>query len=205
MDENVPFFEDALRKAERRLSSALGEECRVRIVLSMDDKLFETIEGIEHEKFRTELQYSLEELRERNNLKGFVLFTVACGDRPVAFLFGYNDTVDQSSFYLDTVATLIEGKGIGSILVTTALIYCYDVGYEKVELYTEEEDDKGRHLRQFYENLGFRQVSYDPKNGLSMLNDLNPFVLKKVYDKFLKTEESDLDPRVLEGFKLDSL
>ena len=38
-----------------------------------------------------------------------------------------------------------------------------------------------------------------------MLNDLNPFVLKKVYDKFLKTEESDLDPRVLEGFKLDSL
>jgi len=205
LDETVPFFEDALRKAERRLSSTLGEQCGVRITLSMDDELFEAIEGIEHDKFRTELQYSLEELRERNNLRGFVLFTVACGGRPVAFLFGYNDTVDQSSFYLDTVATVIEGKGIGSILVTLALIYCYDVGYGKVELYTEEEDEKGRHLKQFYENLGFRHVSYDPKNGLGMLNDLNPFVLKKVYEKFLKTEESDLDPRVPERFKLDSL
>jgi len=136
LDETVPFFEDALRKAERRLSSALGEQCGVRITLSMDDELFEAIEGIEHEKFRTELQYSLEELRERNHLRGFVLFTATCGGRPVAFLFGYNDTVDQSSFYLDTVATVIEGKGIGSILVTLALIYCYDVGYGKVELYT---------------------------------------------------------------------
>ena len=205
MDEVVPFFEDALRKAERRLSSAMGEECMVRITLKIDDELFESIEGIDHEKFRTELQYSLEELRERNNKRGFVLFKVDCGGCPVAFLFGYNDPVDQSSFYLDTVATVIEGKGIGSTLVALALIYCYDVGYGKVELYTEEEDDKGRRLKQFYENLGFRHVSYDPKNGIGMLNELNPFVLKKVYDKFLKTEESDLDPRVLEGFKLDSL
>ncbi|MCW4035739.1 MAG: GNAT family N-acetyltransferase [Candidatus Bathyarchaeota archaeon] len=205
MDEAVPFFEDALKDSERRLNSALGEQCEVRTALSMDDELFKVIEGIDHEKFRTELQYSLEELRDRNHLRGFVLFTVACVGRPVAFLFGYNDPADQSSFYLDTVATLIEGKGIGSILVTLALIYCYDVGYGKVELYTEEEDEKGRHLRQFYENLGFRYVSNDPKNGLGMSNDLNPFVLKKVYEKYLKTGDYDIDPRVLEGHKLDSL
>ncbi len=205
MDEDVPFFEDALRKAERRLSSALREECRVRITLKIDDELFESIEEIEHEKFRTELQYSLEELRERNNLKGFVLFTVVCGGRPIAYLFGYNEPTDKSCFYLDTIATHIEGKGIGSILVALVLIYCYDVGYGRVELCTEEEDEKGRRLKQFYENLGFRQISYDPKNGLGMLNDLNSFVLNKVYEKFLKTDERDLDPRVLEGFKLDSL
>lgn len=203
MEEIVPFFEDALRAAEKRLSSALGAQCKVRIALSMDDELFETVMEIDSEKFRPELQYSLEELRERDHKGGFVLFLVVCGGRPVAFLSGYDDPVDRSRFYLDTVATIIEGKGIGTILVTLALIYCFETGYGKVKLYTEEMDEKGRQLRKFYENLSFRYVSDDPRNGLGMSHDLDPHVLKATYNKYLKIDARDHGTYVLERFELD--
>lgn len=184
-EEIVPFFEDALRAAEERLSAALGGKCDVRIVLGIDKELFDTIQQIEREKFRPELRYSIEELEARRRESGLVLFFVIRDGRVVAFLYGYTESSDTSKFYLDTMATLIEGKGVGSILVSLMLLYCYDMGYGSVELYTEEEDEKGRRLADFYENLGFKKFSDDPSEGVGMRNSLEPKVLRDIYHKYL--------------------
>ena len=204
MDENAPLFEDALRDAERSLTSLLGGWCRVLLKPYMDDSLLDDIQDIDQESFRAELQYSLDDIRTRYHLSGFTLFTVECEDVVIAYLFGYHDSVDRSSFYLDTVATHVEGKGIGSILVLLNLLYCYDVGYKRVMLYTEEElDEKGRHMRDFYEDLGFRRVSFDPKTGLEMMNDLSPLTLRELYDRYLRHEDRDPDLRILGTFRMD--
>jgi len=57
-----------------------------------------------------------------------MLFLAVCGGHPVAFLFGYDGPSDGATFFLDTVATLVEGKGVGSTFVSLALLYCYEVG-----------------------------------------------------------------------------
>jgi GNAT superfamily N-acetyltransferase len=190
-DDLVPFLEHALRTAEAKISSSLGKRCRIEIVIDMDEALMEMVQSIDRQKFRPELQYSQDELYERGIKKGFILFLVRCEEEPVATFFGYADPVDGKGFFLDSVATLLEGKGVSSILVLLALIYCYEAGYGYVQLYTEEEDEKGRRLRQFYEHLGFNVTLGDPLNGLCMKHDLSPNILNSLYYKYLNVDEEN--------------
>ena len=178
MEDLEPILEDAIRSAEAKLGKTLGRECRVSIHTQMSYEFAQAVERIDHEKFRPELQYSVEELMERLGKVGFVLFMLTCEGKPIAFLYGYTHEVDVSKFFLDTVATQIEGKGIGSMLVTLALVYCHDVGYRSVELYTEEVDERGRHLVKFYEGMGFKVIDRDPERGVVMCTDLDPTNLR---------------------------
>ena len=139
----------------------------------MSDEFAQAVERIDHEKFRPELQYSVEELIERTGKTGFVLLMLTCDGESTAFFFGYTHEADVSKFFLDTVATHIEGKGIGSMLVNLALVYSHDVGYRSVELYTEEVDERGRHLVKFYEGMGFKVIDRDPERGVVMRSDLD--------------------------------
>ena len=190
-DDLVPFLNYALRTAETKISSSFGKRCRIEIVIDMDEALMEVVQSIDHQKFRPELQYSTDELHERGTKKGFVLFLVRLGGEPVAALFGYTDPADGQGFFLDSVATLLEGKGVSSILVLLALIYCYEAGYGYVQLYTEEQDEKGMRLRQFYEHLGFHVTLGDPLNGLCMKHDLSPNTLNSLYYKYLNMDEEN--------------
>ncbi|KON30958.1 hypothetical protein AC482_02380 [miscellaneous Crenarchaeota group-15 archaeon DG-45] len=192
-EEMVALFENALRAAEERLSGALGEQCRVRIALDIDEGLLEAIQQIEREMFRPELRYTAEELEARRREGGFVLFQVVRGGRVIAFLFGYTESTDTPIFFLDTVATLVEGKGLGSMLVSLALLYCYDTGYGSVELFTEEEDEKGRRLADFYGNFGFSVVYRDPAKGIRLRNLLDPEVLRDIYREYIEKTESPRD------------
>ncbi len=189
MTEEVPYFENALRAAQERLTRILGEECVVRIHVELDDGLINVVEGIDHEKFRQELWYDPEEIRRRSDERGFVLFLVVCGGRPVAFLYGYEDA-ERSGFFLDEVATLVEGRGVGTILVSLLLMYCYDVGYGSVRLYTEEDDERGRHLRRFYENIGFQRIGSTPEEGVEMRLKLEAAMLREVYTKYIEPESA---------------
>lgn len=191
MGEQVPFFEDALRASEEKLSAVLGEQCKIGVDVGADDRLVKAVTMIDHEKFRPELQYSVEELRDRIGKEGFVLFLVSLGGRPIAFLYGYSEDSEKSTFFMDTAATLVEGRGVGSTLVSLALLYSYDVGYASAVLFTEDEDEKGRRLRQFYEHLGFQVVSIDPRQGICMRHDLNPHTLLAIYQKYLRPNGAD--------------
>jgi GNAT superfamily N-acetyltransferase len=186
----TPLFEDALRGAEDRLSHALGEQCSIRVSVDITEEMSGTILSIEHGSFREELTYSLEELSVRSHMLGLMSLMVLCAGRPVAFLFGYSEAGDGTKFFLDTVATSVEGRGVGSILVMLALIHSREQGYESVKLYTERRDDRGRRLVDFYERLGFEEVSESPEEGVEMLHRLDPPALASIYDKFIGTPRS---------------
>ena len=191
VEDPVPFLEDALAAAKERLRGNLGRDCRISIHVQMSEELAGIVERIDHERFRPELQYTLEELRDRGGKRDFALFVLTCGGEPTAFLYGYADEQDATRFFIDSVATLIEGKGIGSILVTLALVYSYDAGYRGVGLYTEEVDERGRHLVKFYEDLGFHVVEEDPERGVVMSSELEPEKLSSACHRFIGIESED--------------
>ena len=188
MEDLVPFLEDAVKAAEGKLRENLGRECRITIHTQMSDELTQVVETIDHEKFRPELQYTIEELMARIGNGGFVMFMLTCDGEPTAFFYGYNDESDVSRFFLDSVATRVEGKGIGSIMVTLALVYSHDVGYRSVELYTEEEDERGRHLVKFYEDMGFEVTGRDPEKGVVMRSNLDASKLRYACLRYIGLE-----------------
>lgn len=181
----VPFFEDAMGDARQRLTKILGSHCEIRIHISVDPLLALTIEDIDHASFRSDLWFTADQIAEHAHQPGSVLFIAIVDERPVALLYGYNKASDRETFYLCSVASLIEGRGIDSIMVGLLLIYCFDVGYSSVRLYTEEVDDKGRHLREFYEHLGFICDYISLDEGMVMHHQLEPNKLEEIYSKYI--------------------
>ena len=186
----VPSFEDALKSAEVRLTKSLGQSCRLLIKRNLDEESIRDIQRIESEAFRHELRYDVEELVSRSREKDFLLFLLLCADQSTAFLHGYNDPTEESAFFLDTVATVLEGHGIGSILVALILLYGFETGYRSVTLRTEEQDEKGRKLVRFYENLGFEVFPCDPSEGVAMRRWLDPQGIKTIFERVLKYRDT---------------
>jgi GNAT superfamily N-acetyltransferase len=88
----------------------------------------------------------------------------------------------------------VEGKGLGKILITLALIYCYELDYRSVMLYTEDTDQAGRHLREFYEHVGFKYVATDPTLGVVMRYDLEEKALAALYRRVMYAEGGPFPP-----------
>lgn len=188
MESNLPLIEDALRRAEERLTEKLGENVSIGFRTYLDQKTIEKITAIDHEKFRSELWYSSDELIEKSLKKDFLCLVAHVNNDPVAFLYGYDDEFDSQWFFLDEVATRIEGKGIGKVLILLLLVYCFELGYAFITLYTEEHDEKGRRLREFYEHLGFTYMSTDVEHGVVMHYKIDEQELTKLYNRVMYSE-----------------
>lgn len=188
MDSSLPVIEDALRRAEERLTEKLGERATISFRTYIDDKLIQKITEIDHEKFRSELWYSREELLEKSNKKDFICLIVHINGEPAAFLYGYDDEFDPHWFFLDEIATRMEGKGIGKVLIVLLLVYCFELNYTIVTLYTEDQDEKGRRLREFYEHIGFNYMGTEPKVGVIMNYKINEQELTKLYNRVMFSE-----------------
>lgn len=158
----VPTFKEAKILAEKKLTGNLGEKCHIVTRKSLSKESIASIRNIESNAFRAELRNNREEMIARGNKKDFFLLILHHDRNPIGILYGYQDPMKESGFFLDTVATTIEGKGIGSTLIALAMLHALETGYQLIILRTEEEDEKGRKLRHFYENLGFQVFSYDP-------------------------------------------
>jgi len=97
---------------------------------------------------------------------------------------GYSDRDEGLTFFLDSIATIIENRGIGSTLVSLALLHSLEKGYRLVTLWTEEKDDKDRLLRRFYEKLGFNFIEDNPTKGVVMSEKLDhESVLRLFYER----------------------
>jgi hypothetical protein len=179
---SVPAFDDVLVNAERKLTSSLGGRVRVELFDVLDDGLVKVIESIDHKKFRRELWYSRDDLNAYAHKEGFVCLVVYFVDIPVAFNFGYADS-EEGGFFSDNAATLIEKKGIGSVLTILEMYLCYHRGYRSIRLLTEEVDESDRRLRAYWERFGYRVTSVGTK-GIEMRTILDPESLAKVYNKF---------------------
>ena len=184
MKFEAPLLEETLRKAEHKLSNALGGACSIIVYHEFTDDILEIIEEIDTQRFKNELRYDREELSERSREPGFTCLMVYLDGEAVAFDFGFNDQ-EESSYFSDTAATLIERKGIGSILTALEALYYYGEGYHSVKMITEEEDQSGRCLKEYWERFGFRVTDVDPSVGVEMRLDLTPEGVRNLCQKYI--------------------
>jgi len=184
-DEPPPLFEDALKRAVERAEEKLEQSCSITVHTHLSGELIAQLEVIDHEKFRQELWYTHEEFIEKTRQKDFICFVLSVNDEPAAFLYGYDYHADSKGFFLDEVAAQIEGKGLGKILITLLFVYCYELGYESVVLYTEDIDQEGRHLRKFYEHMGFHVETTDPTLGVVMKYSIEEKSLNALYKRVM--------------------
>jgi hypothetical protein len=177
-------LKEILTKAEYKLSNALGGVCNINIYHELTEGLLDILEEIDSQRFRKELRYNREELTKRSNEPGFTCFMVYHNGDPVAFEFGFNDK-EEKSYFSDTAATLIERKGIGSILTVIEALYCYKKGFSSVKMITEEEDQSGRRLKEYWERFGFKITDIDPIVGVEMKLDLTSECVRNLCQKYI--------------------
>jgi hypothetical protein len=184
MNVEVPSFEEALTRAEARLSGALNGDCSVILYHELEGDLIDEIDEIERRRFRRELRYTREELSSRSLKEGFICLMVYLDGEAVAFDFGYDDA-EEGAYFSDTAATLIERRGIGATLTALEALYSFEAGYRSVKMLTEEEDESGRRLMEYWGRLGFRVTGVDPSAGVEMRLDLGPVVVRDLCERYV--------------------
>jgi GNAT superfamily N-acetyltransferase len=170
LEDDVTHLFEGLMKTEVFLSERLGRPVTVRASTTLDEAALGLFESVDHRAFKEELWYSKEEIASKSRRKGFIAFTVYIEREPVGMLYGYE--LAPSTFFLDEVVALNEGKGIGKSLVKLLIQHCNVKGYGEISLYTEEVDEKGRRLREFYAGLGFQLRDTQPGQGIEMFYSL---------------------------------
>lgn len=184
-------FKSVQRLAEEKLAETFGRPIYIKIKNHVDEAVVSAIRKIESSAFREELRYTKEEILDKSLNQGFISILIYDLNKPIAFLFGYSEQSNPSTFYLDTVATLIEGRGLGSCLINLILLHCYESGYALITLRTEEQDEKGRKLRLFYEKFGFRVYPCDPREGIAMINEIDKLDTNLLVDRILPSEKKN--------------
>ena len=184
MNAVSPSFSDYLMKAEAKLSGALGGTCRIAVYHEMNRDILRVIAEIEDERFRSELRYSERELTIRSKKRGFTCFIVYLVEKPVAFVFGFDDS-EKGAYFSDSAATLIERKGIASILTALETLYCQETGYNSEKMITEDLDESGRRLVEYWARFGFYVTRRTHKIGVEMRLEITSAVVKGLLDKYL--------------------
>jgi len=188
MTQTIPSFLELVKEAERRLSRLLDGDCVISVHHELDDSLKAVIQTIDHEKFRQELWYSRDELDTRTRRKGFLCLMASLDGRAVAFDYGYEDE-EEGTFYSDTTATLIEGKGVGSTLFALEILHSHHQGYARTKQSTEEFDEKGRPLTHIWGRLGFETVSSDPSGNIEMVLKYTPQDMRSLYERYISDKQ----------------
>ena len=184
MNVEALSFEETRRKAEARLSGALGGACVIVVYHELSENLLGEVEEIESRQFRRELRYTHEGLSSRSRKGGFTCLMVYLDGEAVAFDFGYDDA-EEGAYFSDSAATIIERRGIGAALTALEALYCFEAGYRSVKMITEEEDESGRRLREYWERFGFSVIGADPSASVEMRLDLGPVVVMDLCEKYV--------------------
>ncbi len=115
----VPSLEEVLRSSERILSDSLCGEVKISTHRGVDLNLLGKVYAMDHDRFRRELWYDREELREKFGRAGFFCLLVSLNGEPIAYDFGYDDA-EEGVYFSDSSATMIERKGVGTVLADGA-------------------------------------------------------------------------------------
>ena len=135
---------------------------------SLTESVLKWYHQIDNLAFREELRYSDEELQERWKKRNSQFVFLVDESGPIAVHLGYDLDTDSDTYYIDTLATKLEGKGIGSILTNYIKEYAKEEDYSELQLDTEATNEKGVPLRHFYEKNGFHQIKENDNGNITM-------------------------------------
>ena len=134
---------------------------------------FSLFHSMEESGFRLELHYSFEELLKNLENPELVFWFITEDNKPQIVVLGYSVLDEQKkSFYLDTFAVKPRGKGIGNVVMQFLVRWAKTKNYHSIVLDTEQKDEKGIPLQQFYGKLGFETVFISEKGDLIMKRKL---------------------------------
>ncbi len=184
MSLKVPLLRDALARAGAKLGGVLGGECKVTVHHEFPEGLARVVAEIENRKFRQELQYNVKELVERSKKPGFTVILFTLDGVPFAFDLGYDDA-EEGVYFGDSAATTIERKGVGAVLTALDALYSWEAGYRAVKCITEDRDESGRMLVEYWGRFGFHVTNRDPEIGVEMRLDLTPEAVKGLCDRYI--------------------
>ena len=155
-----------------KISNELNEKFKLNTRVVVPDKLTSDIlnwyHSIDNVAFREELHYSDEDLQERWNKSNRQFVFLLDESGPLAVHLGYDLEPNSDTYYIDTLATKMEGKGIGSMLTNYIKEYAKEEDYSELQLDTEAVNERGVLLRHFYEKNGFKLVHNDPDGNITM-------------------------------------
>jgi GNAT superfamily N-acetyltransferase len=146
-------------------------EGRLEIVFpsELNRHYFSWFHGMEEAGFRRELQYSFEELLKIFENPELVFWFITADGEPQILVLGYSTLDEQKkSFYLDTFAVKPRSKGIGNVVIEFLIRWAKTKHYHSIGLDTEDRNEKGIPLQQFYAKHGFETVSTSEKGDLIM-------------------------------------
>ncbi|MFX1519884.1 MAG: hypothetical protein ACFFCD_08180 [Promethearchaeota archaeon] len=168
------------------LERRFGNHFRITIETTLDLLKMSAIQLIDTKNFRKELRYSVEEFIERTKQPDFYCLLIYNQALLVAFLFGYRDESLDDAFYLDTIASILQRKGIGTLLLHCALVICYLMDFRCMTLRTELTDEKGQHPFEFFKKNGFYQFECPPEEGIAMKKELTDYEIVTYLDMLKK-------------------
>ena len=129
---SAPTLAEAIAATQSKLNDTLGTNCTIRVHRALNDQLIDTILRVDAYKFRQELRYRREEVIEHSLSPGFILITAECGAEPLGICYGYDEA--DEGFFLDTLASMVEGRGIGHMLATLVIIHAENTGHKHVTI-----------------------------------------------------------------------
>ncbi len=133
-----------------------------------NEEYYSWFHEIEKEVFRFELRYTYDEITKILTHPNPLFFFIIRDSEPEILVLGYSPKEDREKiFYLDTLALRQKGRGIGKIILKYLIDWARNMEYDAILLDTEEED-KGFHLRRFYEKNGFRVIACSETGNLTM-------------------------------------
>ncbi len=179
----TPSFANATEATQEKLRQTITPDCTIHIHKTLNDTLVDAILKVDAYKFRQELRYRREEVVEHSNNPGFILITAESGGQPLGIVYGYDEA--EGGFFLDTLASMVEGRGIGHTLATLFIIHAENTDHRHVTLYTEEQDEQGRQLRRFYQKMGFAYLGTYPEKGDVMKLQLSPETAAELYSRYI--------------------
>jgi GNAT superfamily N-acetyltransferase len=156
------------------LRPILGATTELDFPEAWSQKYLSWYREIEQSSFRASLTYSEEEILERLEMNDVLMMFLLVNGRPEGLLLGYTlDGLSVETFYLDTIAIRQTGKGIGRIIMSVLIKWARKMRYQRMQLDTELEDEKGLKLTQFYERFGFTIIDSDEEtDNITMQLDL---------------------------------
>lgn len=158
----IPQYSSIWYQMKNELSKKLGYALEIIFSNEPSDEFIQWFQHIESKSFRENLRYTKDEILDRWHHEDIFIFFLVHNREPVAVLLGYKILVDSLKFfYLDIIAVIPEGKGIGSVIVKTLIKWAAERGYDGIRLDTERDNERGKHLLIFYEKLGFKFIQED--------------------------------------------